>query len=56
MAIEAPKIGSTVVVQLFDGRKVQAVVKAMQESVAGKTIQIAFGSCTAKIGVEQILK
>ena len=51
-----PQIGSTVTVQLFDGRKIQGVVKAVQNTVTGQKIQIASGNLTVKVGLEQIVK
>jgi hypothetical protein len=51
-----PKIGSIVTAQLFDGRKVQGIVKAVQDTTTGQKVQIASGDTTVKVGVEQILK
>src|SRR5437899_2268497 len=54
--LEWPIIGSTVIARLHDGRKVQAVVKAIYDTVSGKKFQIAFDNITMKVGAEQILK
>jgi hypothetical protein len=51
-----PKVGQFVIVQMDDGRKIEAVVKAVHQTTSGEKVQIAFGNCTAKVGVEQILK
>ena len=50
-----PEVGSTVTVQRYDGRKIQGVVKAIQNTVTGQKFQIASGDVTVKVGIEQIL-
>ncbi len=50
-----PEVGSTVTVQMYDGRKIQGVVKAIQNTVTGQKFQIASGDVTVKVGIEQIL-
>ena len=50
-----PEVGSTVTVQMYDGRKIQGVVKAIHNTVTGQKFQIASGDVTVKVGIEQIL-
>ncbi len=50
-----PEVGSTVTVQMYDGRKIQGVVKAIQNTVTGQKFQIVSGDVSLKVGIEQIL-
>ncbi len=50
-----PEVGSTVTVQMYDGRKIQGVVKAIQSTVTGQKFQIVSGDVSVKVGIEQIL-
>jgi hypothetical protein len=50
-----PKIGDTVMVELFNGHKIQGVVKAVYDSVSGKKFQVSSGDITVKIEEGQII-
>jgi len=54
--LREPEIGSTVTVQMYDGRKIQGVVKAIHNTTTGKKFQIVSGDITVKVETEQILK
>jgi hypothetical protein len=51
-----PQVGSTVTVQMYDGRKIQGVVKAIQNTTTGKKFRVVSGDITVKVEAEQILK
>src|SRR5437667_4717085 len=51
-----PEIGSTVTVQMFDGRKIQGVVKGIQSTTTGQKFQVVSGNIVVKVEAEQILK
>jgi hypothetical protein len=49
-------VGSRVIARLYDGRQVEATVKRIDETVAGRKVSIAFGPCAFKISAEQIVR
>ena len=51
-----PEVGSTVTVQMYDGRKIQGVVKAIQNTTTGKKFRVVSGDVTVKVDSEQILE
>jgi hypothetical protein len=51
-----PEIGSTVTVQIYEGRKLQGVVKGIQNTTSGQKFQVVSGDITVKVEAEQILK
>jgi len=50
-----PKIGDTVMVELFTGHKIQGVVKAIYDSVSGKKFQVSSGDISVKVEEGQII-
>jgi hypothetical protein len=50
------QVGSTVVVQLYDGREVEAKVTRIEDSVAGRKVHISFGPYAFKVEETQIVK
>jgi hypothetical protein len=50
-----PKIGDTVLVELFNGHKILGVVKAVYDSVSGKKFQVCSGDITVKVEEGQII-
>ncbi len=52
----SPKIGSTVTVQLFNGRKIQGVVKAIENTTTGQKFRVVSGDIAVKVELDQILK
>ena len=55
LKMTTPKIGDTVLVELFTGHKIQGVVKAVYDSVSGKKFQISSGDITVKVEEGQII-
>ena len=55
MRIQTPKIGDTVMVELFSGHKIQGVVKAIYDSVSGKKFQVSSGDISVKVEEGQIV-
>ena len=55
MRMATPKIGDTVIVELFTGHKIQGVVKAVYDSVSGKKFQVCSGDITVKVEEGQII-
>ncbi len=55
MRMTTPKIGDTVLVELFNGHKIQGVVKAVYDSVSGKKFQVCSGDITVKVEEGQII-
>jgi len=53
--MKTPKIGDTVIVELFTGHKIQGVVKAVYDSVSGKKFQVSSGDITVKVEEGQII-
>jgi len=51
-----PEVGSAVTVQMYDGRKLQGVVKAIQNTNTGQKFHVVSGDITVKVEAEQILK
>ncbi len=51
-----PEVGSTVTVQMYDGRTIQGVVKAIQNTTTGKKFRVVSGDITIKVNSEQILE
>jgi len=51
-----PEVGSTVTVQMYDGRKIQGVVKGIQNTTTGKKFRVVSGDVTVKVDSEQILE
>jgi len=51
-----PEVGSTVTVQMYDGRKIQGVVKQIQNTTTGKKFRVVSGDVTVKVDSEQILE
>ena len=51
-----PEVGSTVTVQLFNGRRIQGVVKGIQNTTTGKKFWVVSGDITIKVDSEQILE
>jgi len=51
-----PEVGSTVTVQMYDGRKIQGVVKGIQNTTTGKKFWVVSGDITIKVDSEQILE
>ncbi len=51
-----PEIGSTVTVQMYDGRKLQGVVKRIQNTTSGQKFLVVSGDITVKVEAEQILR
>ena len=51
-----PEVGSTVTVQMYDGRKIQGVVKQIQNTTTGQKFQIVSGDVSVNVGIEQILE
>jgi hypothetical protein len=49
-------VGSIVLVRLHDGREVEAKVTRIVDSVAGRTVHIAFGPYAFKVDEKQIVK
>jgi hypothetical protein len=47
--------GSTVRVQLYDGRVVVATVCTMDDTVAGPKVRIRFGDCVHYVNADQII-
>ena len=52
----SPTIGSTVTVQLLNGRKIQGVVKAIHNTTTGRKFQVTSGDITVRVEAKQILK
>jgi hypothetical protein len=50
-----PKIGDTVMVELFSGHKILGVVKAVYDSVSGKKFQVCSGDISVKVEEGQII-
>jgi len=55
LKMTTPKIGDTVLVELFNGHKIQGVVKAVYDSVSGKKFQVCSGDITVKVEEGQII-
>ena len=55
MRMTTPKIGDTVLVELFNGHKIQGVVKAVYDSVSGKKFQVSSGDISVKVDEGQII-
>jgi hypothetical protein len=55
LKMTTPKIGDTVLVELFNGHKIQGVVKAVYDSVSGKKFQVSSGDITVKVEEGQII-
>jgi len=55
LKMTTPKIGDTVLVELFNGHKIQGVVKAIYDSVSGKKFQVSSGDITVKVEEGQII-
>jgi len=49
-------VGSLVEVKLYDGRTLQATVKRIDETVAGKKVGIAYESCALTVNATQIVR
>jgi hypothetical protein len=55
LKMTTPKIGDTVLVELFSGHKIQGVVKAVYDSVSGKKFQVSSGDISVKVEEGQII-
>jgi hypothetical protein len=55
LKMPTPKIGDTVLVELFSGHKIRGVVKAVYDSVLGKKFQVCSGDITVKVKEGQII-
>jgi hypothetical protein len=50
------KVGEHVIVQLSDGRLVDAEIKAIIETTQGRRLQVSFGDETARVYVWQVVE
>jgi len=55
LKMTTPKKGDTVLVELFNGHKIQGVVKAVYDSVSGKKFQVSSGDISVKVEEGQII-
>ena len=55
-AIKQYRVGSEVLVRLYDGRKFKATVSAISETVAGRKVEVSLQHMALRLDAAQIVK